>query len=111
MGGMLGLEISVNGQHVRTIAIGDRAALNADVMWVHLPTREGDIREYFRIHPSGYDGKTSEGVRWPHIELQRGDVVSVRLIEVEGPSDPPIRRISPNERDERIAAHHRGESP
>jgi hypothetical protein len=99
---MVALEISVNGRSVQTSTVGECGMIEAHVVWMRFPTHY----EHSRVANRGYvfsygrgrevnEGPTRfETLRWPNSDLHVGDVVTVRVVEVENPtSDPPsIRR-------------------
>jgi hypothetical protein len=91
---MVGFEISVNGHHIRTISVGEFGMLTADVMWARIQQQKGTIHEEFRVMPSGLEGRLGDSVRWPDALLKIGDSVTVRIVEIDAPADPPTQRTS-----------------
>jgi hypothetical protein len=89
---MKAFSVSVNGQKVATLGIGDDGVLSAIVSWVgSRPDREIDG---FRMSLGGLDSSVREHLRWPAPPLGVGDEVTIRLLEVEQVDAPTERTPS-----------------
>jgi hypothetical protein len=94
---MVAFEILVNGHHIRTITAGEFGMLNADVMWAKIQTKAGPICEEFRVMPRGMEGNEGDALHWPDADLKIGDIVTIRIVEVERPGDEPHDRWTRDE--------------
>ncbi|MCI0459986.1 MAG: nucleolar 14 family protein [Gemmataceae bacterium] len=90
---MIAFVVSVNGQRVCTIGIGDSGVLGAHVSWSGLPGEPADLRLSF----GGLDTRTDQHIRWPDPpEIKVGDAVTIQVIETDL-VDPPTDRKTPAE--------------
>jgi hypothetical protein len=88
---MIAFVVSVNGQRVATIGIGDSGVLDTIVGWSGRTGEPGDLR----LSIGGLDSHTDEHVRWSDPpEIKVGDTVSVQVIETDT-VDPPTDRKTP----------------
>ena len=88
---MIAFVVSLNGQRVCTIGIGDSGVLSAHVNWVGRPGEAGDL--FLGI--GGLDTRTDQHIRWPDLpELEVGDTVTIQVIEADT-VDPPTERKTP----------------
>ncbi|MBN9517644.1 hypothetical protein J0H58_03850 [bacterium] len=88
---MIAFVVSVNGQRVGTIGIGDSGVLTAHMTWVGRPGEAGDLD----LGIGGLDSRTDEHLRWPDPpEIRVGDTVTIQVIETEA-VDPPTDRKTP----------------
>src|SRR5687768_870234 len=94
---MIAFEISINGCHTRTVSVGEFGVLTADVMWDRLQANDGRILGGCRIGARGLVGDEGESVQWTHAPLKVGDFVTIRIVEVDRPCDPPSERMSRDE--------------
>jgi hypothetical protein len=75
---MLAFVVSVNGQRVCTIGVGDSGVLSAIVAWTGRSGESGDLR----LSVGGLDTRTDEHIRWPDPpEIGVGDTVTIQVIE------------------------------
>jgi hypothetical protein len=84
---VLGYEININGQRICLAGMGDNGVLSTNVLGMDSPGRE----RQFRLTVSGRDDNTDMRLAWPVKDLQLGDVVSIRLIEIDEPEPNPFR--------------------
>ena len=102
IGGMIAFEISVNGHHVQTIAVGESGMLNVDVTWSRLQKYGATVLEEFLLWPTGLEGYSGDTLQWIRSRLKVGDSVTVKIVEVDGLADPPSERMrSENSNSER----------
>jgi hypothetical protein len=88
---MTAFVISINGQRIGTIGVGDNGSLGASVHWTGSEGEVGDVG----VNYGGIDARTDEHVNWPWPpELKIGDVVSIQIIESED-VDAPRERKTP----------------
>jgi hypothetical protein len=88
---MIAFVVSVNGQRVCTIGVGDSGVLGAHVSWVGRPGEAGDLD----LGVGGLDSHTDEHIGWPDPpEIKVGDTVSIQVIETDT-VDPPTERKTP----------------
>jgi hypothetical protein len=88
---MIAFVVSVNGQRVGTIGIGDSGVLGAHVSWVGRPGEPGDLS----LSVGGLDSRTDEHIRWPEPpEITVGDTVTIQVVETDA-VDPPTDRKTP----------------
>jgi hypothetical protein len=88
---MIAFAISVNGQSVGTIGIGDCGVLTAHVTWSALAGEPGDLRVSF----GGLDTRSDEHVHWPNPpDIRVGDTVTIQVVDTDA-VDPPTERKTP----------------
>jgi hypothetical protein len=88
---MIAFIVSVNGERVSTIGIGDNGVLSTHVSWSGSLRDSGDLG----LSLGGLDSRTNEHVRYPDPpEIQVGDTVTIQVIETDV-VDPPIDRKTP----------------
>jgi hypothetical protein len=88
---MIAFVVSVNGQRVCTIGVGDSGVFGAHVSWV------GRLGEPSNLSLSvgGLDSRTDEHIHWPAPpEIKIGDTVTIQVVET-GAVDPPTERKTP----------------
>jgi hypothetical protein len=89
---MIAFVVSVNGQRVSTIGVGDNGLLDATVYWSGRPPRQPDD---LQLSFGGIDSSTDEHVRWPWPpQIKVGDTVSFEVVETDV-VDPPRERKTP----------------
>jgi hypothetical protein len=97
---MIAFVVSVNGQRVCTIGVGDSGILGAHVSWVGRPEEPGDLE----LGIGGLDTRTDEHVRWPHPpEIKVGDTVTIQVIETDTVDAPTDRKTPAQLREEERA--------
>jgi hypothetical protein len=87
---MIALEISVNGRHVQTACHGEYGSLEASIMWTRFPEKPtpGKFDNTGRVWSHGLRRDDTgpvryEALRWSPTDLQVGDVVTIRIVEVQ----------------------------
>jgi hypothetical protein len=96
---MLCFEVHVNGKLACTAGAGDEGVLSAIVTWAKRDaarcpenlTPEEWCREGLDLDVGGTEGSSGEHVRWLRQTLQRGDEVTIRVVE-RAAADPPTLR-------------------
>ncbi len=97
---MIAFIVSVNGQRVCTIGVGDSGVLGAHVSWSGGSGEAGDLD----LGIGGLDTRTDEHIRWPHPpEIKVGDTVSVQVIETDTVDTPTDRKTPAQLREEEQA--------
>lgn len=84
---MIAIEIHVNGQLAQTLASGDAALLTADLHWLRMQHPSGKTIDEAWLWGRG-SGPTGKPVGWPKVSLKLGDVVTLRLVEVDTAPEP-----------------------
>jgi hypothetical protein len=88
---MIAFVVSVNGQRVVTVGVGDSGVLSAHVNWSGLAGEPGDLW----LSICGLDTRTDEHVRWPDPpDIRVGDTVTIRVVEADA-VDPSVERKTP----------------
>ena len=84
---MIAFVVSVNGQRVGTIGVGDNGVLGAHVSWSGHSGEPGNLNLGF----GGLDSGTDEHIRWPDPpKIKVGDTITIQVIEtvtVDMPTD------------------------
>jgi hypothetical protein len=94
---MIALVVSVNGQRVCTIGVGDSGVVSAHVTWVGRAGEPGDLD----LGIGGLDSRTDEHIRWPRPpEIKVGDTVTIQVIETEIVDTPTDRKTPAQLREE-----------
>lgn len=87
---MRAFEIYLNGKKLSVIGVGDDGVLNADVMWVG-SQRKGETR----LYTAGLISATDEHVKWNDVQLAMGDVVRIKVRDIDK-VDAPKKRHRPD---------------
>ena len=86
---MIAFVVSVNGQRVATIGVGDSGVLSAIVRWAGRAGEAGDLG----LDIGGLDTRTDEHIRWPHPpEIKVGDMITIQVIEADTVDMPTDRK-------------------
>lgn len=97
---MIALVVSVNGQPVYTVGVGDSGVLHAHVTWVGRPGEASDLR----LGIGGLDTRTDEHLCWEDPpEIKVGDTVTITVIETEAVDTPTDRKTPAQLREEEQA--------
>jgi hypothetical protein len=79
---MIALEVTVNAEKSLTAGVGDDGVVTTIVTWVGGGPRGTKID----LHIGGLGNH--ENLLWANRDLQVGDVVQVRVVDVETPDEP-----------------------
>lgn len=94
---MIAFVLSVNGQRICTVGVGDSGVLGAHVSWVGRSGEPGDLT--FSV--GGLETRTDEHIRWPQLpEIKVGDTVTVQVIETDTVDAPTDRKTPAQLREE-----------
>jgi hypothetical protein len=94
---MIAFVVSVNGQRVGTIGVGDSGVLSAIVRWAGRAGKAGDLG----LDIGGLDTRTDEHIRWPHPpEIKVGDMITIQVIEADTVDMPTDRKTPAQLREE-----------
>src|SRR5262245_23145574 len=86
---MIAFVVSVNGQRVGTIGVGDNGVLSAIVRWSGHAGEPG----HMNLDIGGLDSKTDEHIRWPHPpDIEPGDTITIQVIETDMVDTPTDRK-------------------
>jgi hypothetical protein len=97
---MIAFVLSVNGQRICTVGVGDSGVLGAHVSWVGRSGEPGDLD--FSV--GGLDTHTDEHIRWPQLpEIKVGDTVTIQVIETDTVDAPTDRKTPAQLREEEQA--------
>src|SRR5689334_10340007 len=95
---MYAFEIILNGQPFRTISAGEFGMIGVDLMAHRIQQARGTIADGIRLWPHGMEaGPTGDHISWEAAQLKAGDVVTIRVIEIEKDADPPTERMTREE--------------
>lgn len=87
---MLAYQITINGKLVATAGV-QQGVLSAIANWVHLPSDDPtDATKEWRAGFSlaALDKLTSEHLKWFQYDVQIGDEITIKLVEVETVDEP-----------------------
>ena len=94
---MIAFVVSVNGQRVCTIGVGDSGVLGAHVSWSGHSGVPGNLD----LGIGGLDSRTDEHIRWPDPpEIKVGDSITIQVIETEMVDTPTDRKTPAQLREE-----------
>src|SRR5262245_11228385 len=94
---MIAFVVSVNGQRVGIIGVGDSGVLSAIVRW---SGRVGELDD-LGLEIGGLDSRTDEHIRWPHPpEIKVGDTIAIQVIETDRVDMPTDRKTPAQLREE-----------
>jgi hypothetical protein len=94
---MIAFEVHLNGKKVCTAGVGQLGVLSTCLSWRGpQPYQKGGpcVAEYLRLDAGGL-ADSGEHLRWLDRKLKRGDVVRIKVVEVDS-ADKPRERQSPN---------------
>jgi len=93
---MIAFEVHVNGRKVCSAGEGDLGVLTAGLAWRGpQPYQKGgrSVPEYLRLDVGGL-ANSGEHLRWLARKLKLGDVVSIKVVEVDSADKPRERQRS-----------------
>ena len=94
---MIAFVISVNGQRIGTIGVGDSGVLGAHVSWSGHSGEPGNLD----LGIGGLDSRTDEHIRWPDPpEIKVGDTITIQVIETDTVDTPTDRKTPAQLREE-----------
>ena len=82
---MIAFEVHLNGKKICTAGVGDFGVLTTSLAWRGpQPYQKSgpSVAEYLRLDVGGLVG-SGEHLRWLDRKLKRGDVVSIKVVEVD----------------------------
>lgn len=86
---MIALVVSVNGERVGTIGVGDSGVISAHVSWSGHPGQPDSLD----LGIGGLDSRTDEHIRWPEPpEIKVGDTITIQVIETDTVDTPTDRK-------------------
>ncbi|MEO2092293.1 MAG: hypothetical protein ABGY75_22795, partial [Gemmataceae bacterium] len=86
---MIAFVVSVNGQRVATIGVGDSGVLTAIVRWSGRAGESGDLG----LDIGGLDSRTDEHISWPDPpEINVGATITVQVVETDAVDEPTDRK-------------------
>ena len=85
---MRGLQVSLNGEVLYVIGVGDFGSMNTGVEWGRTATNKGPIIEHLWVGARGYVGKPLKDYHWQNHALSVGDEVTIKVVDIETPDDP-----------------------
>jgi hypothetical protein len=94
---MIAFEVQLNGKKICTAGVGKSGVLTTSLAWRgSQPYQKGgpSVAEYLRLDVGGLAG-SGEHLRWLDRKLKRGDVVSLKVVEVDS-VDKARERQRPN---------------
>jgi hypothetical protein len=107
---MLAFEVHLNGKRLCTAGVGEPGVLTTVVTWV-LGDGEGRAKgeEELDIRIGGLVSRTDQHLDWIAKQLQRGDEISIRIVEVSAADKAQKRRkessAQKRKRQERYVRH------
>ncbi len=97
---MIAFEVRLNGRKICTAGVGDLGVLSACLSWRgSQPYKKGGspVPEYLRLDVGGLTA-LCEDLRWIDRKIKRGDLVTIKVVEVANVDKPrEWRRPNPNE--------------
>jgi len=97
---MIAFVVSVNGQRVCTVGVGDSGVLGAHVSWSGRSGEAGDLD----LGIGGLDTRTDEHIRWPDPpEIKVGDTITIQVVETDTVDTPTDRKTPAQLREEERA--------
>jgi hypothetical protein len=94
---MIAFEVHLNGKKICTAGVGNVGVVTTSLAWRGpQPYQKGgpSIAEYLRLDVGGL-ANSGEHLRWLDRKLKQGDVVSIKVVEVDS-ADKPRERQRPN---------------
>lgn len=91
---MIAFEVHLNGKKICTAGVGDLGVLTSSLAWRGpQPYQKGGpvVPEYLRLDVGGL-ADCGDHLRWQDRKLKRGDVVSIKVVEVDSPDRPRERQ-------------------
>ena len=85
---MIGLVVSVNGNPLYTIGIGEFGLLRAGVDWGRIKANNGHIHEHLWVGAHGLESGTAKSPYWQNIRLEVGDAVTIKVVETDTYDQP-----------------------
>ena len=93
---MIAFEVHLNGKKICTAGVGDLGVLTTSLAWRGpQPYQKGgrSVAEYLRLDAGGL-AHSGEHLRFLDRKLKRGDVVSIKVVEIASPDKPRERQRS-----------------
>src|SRR5437868_4536428 len=91
---MIAFEVHLNGKRICTAGVGNIGVLTASLAWRGPQPHQKDgpaIAEYLRLDVGGL-ADSGEHLRWLDRKLKRGDVASIKVVEVDSAGEPKERQ-------------------
>ena len=85
---MRGLEVSLNGEVLYVVGIGDFGMMNAGVDWARIAQNKGTVYEHLWVQAKGYEGTPPDQRHWQNHSLNVGDEVRIKIVETDTPDWP-----------------------
>jgi len=91
---MIAFKVSINGKEKFTTGVDDWDSLHAVIMALRADTNDEDHTISLKIGGVAQNSEPDKlgSVRWPHLDIEIGDEVSISLVEVDI-ADEPLRRF------------------
>jgi hypothetical protein len=89
---MLAFEVYINGKKRCTAGIRGPCVLTAALCWVLREPGSRRKRQELNLGVGGLNGRSDEDLQWLQRDLQRGDEVTIRIIEAAQVDNPKTRR-------------------
>lgn len=90
---MIGFQVSVNGQTLYTVGIGELGMMHAGLEWARLKTK-GPVHEHLWVGARGVESSADplkavpSHHYWQNVPLKPGDEVTIKVVDVETPDAP-----------------------
>ena len=91
---MIAFKVSINGKEKFTTGIEDWDSLHAVIMALRADSDDDNHTISLKIGGLAQNAEPDKlgSVRWPHLDIEIGDEVSITLVEVDK-ADEPLRRF------------------
>jgi hypothetical protein len=85
---MRGLQVSLNGQMLYTVGVGEFGIMRAGVDWARIAQNKGTIYEHLWAEAKGYVGSPPDQKHWQNHALNVDDEVTIKIVEIDTPDQP-----------------------
>ena len=86
---MIGLQVSVNGQPLYTVGVGEFGLLHAGIDWAKVKSPTGKTHGHLWVGARAMYSPDKKTAHWQQTPIQVGDEVTIKVIETDA-SDPPV---------------------
>lgn len=88
---MVTFEICVNGKPLEPMECEGRGSLSASINWDRHRDNSGTLWDTIALWRHGKMTNGSDTPEWPILDLNAGDEIIIRIVELQPPNPPPKR--------------------